>query len=75
MLWLCTMTLKSHIYKNDLISNFINFNENFINRNERVVLHGTTPGAVIALRSFKSIKHINEKGDGPYRFRLSKSCQ
>ena len=23
-------------YKNDLISNFMNFNENFINRNEKV---------------------------------------
>ena len=33
--------------------------------------HGTTPAAVITnkikLRSFKSSKHINEKGDGPYR--------
>ena len=24
------------LYKNDLISNFMNFNENFINRNEKV---------------------------------------
>ena len=33
--------------------------------------HGTTPAAVITneikLRFFKSSKHINEKGDGPYR--------